>query len=453
MATPIIMPKFEMAQETGTIMRWVKQNGDEILRGEPIMEVETDKVVMDVEAPEDGILAGATAAEGDVIPVATVIAYVLQPGEELPADSAAPAADQPAAAEPASAQQAATASDLKATPVARRRAAAAGIDIAAVPAPGEGKVTREHVEAYLSGQNGRPATAAPRPYATPAARRVAAEAGLDLAAISGSGPDGRVQELDVIHAAETAQAPAQPVAPVPATAPQTGARVPLQGMRRTIATRLLDSYQSIPHVMFTVTADMSAMQAERVALNADAAAEGLPKVSMTALLVKVIAWALGRHPLVNASLFDDGIEYHDAINVGMAVALDDGLIVPVIHNADTLGIQDIAAQVGELTSKARAGTLGLADVQGGTFTISNLGMLGIDQFTAIINPPQSAILAVGRTVKEPVVIETGAGDEVVIRPQMKMTLSVDHRIIDGAVAAQFLQDVVRGLERPSRLLW
>lgn len=449
MPTPIIMPKFEMAQETGTVMRWVKQNGDEVMRGEPILEVETDKVVMDVEAPEDGVLAGATAAEGDVIPVATVIAYVLQPGEELPEDVAPPAADTSAAAEAAAPQHPTAPSDQRATPVARRRAAAAGIDIASVPAPGDGKVTRQDVEAFLRGQNGHPApaSAGPRPYATPAARRVAAEMGVALAVVAGSGPDGRVQEADVIRAAEQAQGQ-------PATTPASSAeRVPLQGMRRTIATRLLDSYQTIPHVMFTVTADMSAMQAERAALNKEAAAAGLPKVSMTALLVKVVAWALTRHPLVNASLVDESIEYHDDVNVGMAVALDDGLIVPVIHNADRLGIQAIAAQVGDLTQKARAGSLSLADVQGGTFTISNLGMLGIDQFTAIINPPQSAILAVGRTVKEPVVVETDVGDEVVVRPQMKMTLSVDHRIIDGAVAARFLQDVVRGLERPSRLLW
>ncbi len=453
MPTPIIMPKFEMAQETGTIMRWVKQNGDNILRGEPIMEVETDKVVMDVEAPEDGILAGATAAEGDVIPVATVIAYVLQPGESLPDDIAAPAAEKPGVPEAAIEAVASSATDPKATPVARRRAAAAGIDIASVPAPGDGKVTRQHVEAFLSGQNGHPAAlaAGPRPYATPAARRAATEAGLDLTTVTGSGPDGRIQEVDVSDAAQAT--PVQPLAPAATPVPASGERVPLQGMRRTIATRLLDSYQSIPHVMFTVTADMSAMQTERTALNTDAAAAGLPKVSMTALLVKVVAWALARHPLVNASLIDESIEYHDDVNVGMAVALDDGLIVPVIHNADTLGIQAIGAAVGDLTQRARAGSLSLADVQGGTFTISNLGMLGIDQFTAIINPPQSAILAVGRTVKEPVVVETETGDEVVVRPRMKMTLSVDHRIIDGAVAAQFLQDVVRGLERPSRLLW
>ncbi|MBK7916879.1 MAG: 2-oxo acid dehydrogenase subunit E2 [Chloroflexi bacterium] len=395
MPVPVIMPKFSMTQEEGRVMAWLVAEGDIVEKGDPLLEVETDKVTMEVEAPESGVLRGVAVKEGDVAPVTAVIAHIVLPGEVWRAEP------------------------VKATPVARRVAAAAGVNVGDVPAAG--KVRRQDVEAYLG-----------KVRATPAARRLARAQGVDLTAVNGSGPHGRVQAKDVVS----------PVV-------EEKAVQPVSAMRRTIAERLTRSYQTIPHITFTVAADMTAVTDLRRRLNerGDGAT-----VSVTAVLVKVCAWALGRQPLVNASWRVDGIQLHEQAHIGVAVALDDGLIVPVVQNAVHLGLAAIADQVQDLTARARNGRLQPADVQGGTFTISNLGMWGVEQFTAVINPPQSAILAVGRIVKQPVV-ETAMGDEIVIRPMMKMTLSVDHRIIDGAVAARFLQDVVAALEQPDRLLW
>jgi len=400
-----------MTQEEGRVMTWLAAEGDVVEKGEPLLEVETDKVTMEVEAPESGVLRGVLVKEGEVVPVTAVIAHILLPGEVW--------SEEP----------------VKATPVARRVAASAGINVSAVPAQA-GKVRRQDVEAYLGNVR---ATRTLR--ATPAARRLARAQGVELTAVNGSGPHGRVQAKDVVVKSSPVV-----VSPVVEESPVAA----VSAMRRTIAERLTRSYQTIPHITFTVAADMTAVADLRRRLNerGDGA-----KVSVTAVLVKVCAWALGRQPLVNGSWRDDGIQLHEQANIGVAVALDDGLIVPVVQNAAQLGLAAIAEQVQELTARARHGRLQPADVQGGTFTISNLGMLGVDQFTAIINPPQSAILAVGRTVKQPVVVETAVGDELVIRPLMQMTLSVDHRVIDGAVAARFLQDVVAGLEQPDRLLW
>ena len=395
MPVPVIMPKFSMTQEEGRVMAWLVAEGDIVEKGDPLLEVETDKVTMEVEAPESGVLRGVAVKEGDVAPVTAVIAHIVLPGEVWRAEP------------------------VKATPVAQRVAAAAGVNVGDVPAAG--KVRRQDVEAYLG-----------KVRATPVARRLALVQGVDLTAVNGSGPHGRVQAKDVVS----------PVV-------EEKAVQPVSAMRRTIAERLTRSYQTIPHITFTVAADMTAVTDLRRRLNERG--DGV-KVSVTAVLVKVCAWALGRQPLVNASWRVDGIQLHEQAHIGVAVALDDGLIVPVVQNAAHLGLAAIAEQVQDLTARARNGRLQPADVQGGTFTISNLGMWGVEQFTAVINPPQSAILAVGRIVKQPVV-ETAVGDELVIRPMMKMTLSVDHRIIDGAVAARFLQDVVAALEQPDRLLW
>ncbi len=400
MPVPVIMPKFSMTQEEGRVMAWLVAEGDIVEKGDPLLEVETDKVTMEVEAPESGVLRGVAVKEGDVAPVTAVIAHIVLPGEVWRAEP------------------------VKATPVAQRVAAAAGVNVGDVPAAG--KVRRQDVEAYLD-----------KVRATPAARRLARAQGVDLTAVNGSGPHGRVQAKDVIG----------PVVVGPVV--KEAVLKPVSAMRRTIAERLTRSYQTIPHITFTVAADMTAVTDLRRRLNERG--DGV-KVSVTAVLVKVCAWALGRQPLVNASWRVDGIQLHEQAHIGVAVALDDGLIVPVVQNAAHLGLAAIAEQVQDLTARARNGRLQPADVQGGTFTISNLGMWGVEQFTAVINPPQSAILAVGRIVKQPVV-ETAVGDEIVIRPMMKMTLSVDHRIIDGAVAARFLQDVVAALEQPDRLLW
>jgi pyruvate dehydrogenase E2 component (dihydrolipoamide acetyltransferase) len=326
-------------------------------------------------------------------------------------------------------------------------AAEHGLDLSAIAGTGTGgKITKADVEAALA-QPARPDVLTTKVRATPAARRIARERGVDLVDVTGSGPRGRVQSADVAGYTPTRTAAAAP----PPTAEVE--IVPLRGMRRRIAERMTASYQTAPHITLTVQVDMSAAQALRAELNARADSSGMPRISVTAILVRACAWALSRHRWVNASLHGEEIHLHHSVNLGIAIALDEGLIVPVIRQADTLGLAEIARQMQAYAERARAGTLTAQDVSGGTFTISNLGMYGIHHFTAIINPPESAILAVGRIAKQSVVIEQEGRDTAVIVPMMNMTLSADHRVLDGAVAAAFLADLVDALEHPNLLLW
>lgn len=431
MATPVVMPKLEMSQETATVIAWLKQDGQEVQKGEPLLTVETDKVTIDIECPASGVLAGVRVQADDVVPVTETIAYVLQPGEPLPAG---------ARREPARAM---------ATPVAQRMAADHGLDLGTLAGTGPGgKVTKADVEAAIgqASQQSTP-TAGVKARATPAARRIARGRGIDVAEIhGGSGPRGRIQAADVMAYTRVEAGPE----PGPAEAAQV---VPLRGMRRRIAERMTASYQTTPHITLTVEVDVSAVQALRAELNARAERLGAPRISVTAILVKVCAWALQRHSWVNASLHGEEIHLHPSVNIGVAIALDEGLIVPVIRQAEKLGLAEIAARMQDLAARAHQGTLTPQEVTGGTFTISNLGMYGINRFTAIINPPESAILAVGRIAKRSVVVEQDGQDVAVIRPVMDMTLSADHRVLDGAVAARFLRDLVDALEHPNLLLW
>jgi pyruvate dehydrogenase E2 component (dihydrolipoamide acetyltransferase) len=444
MATPVIMPKLEMTQETATVVAWIRQEGDRVKKGEPLLTIETDKVTIDVESPGSGILAGICAVPDQVVPVTEVIAYVLQPGEQLSENVPVSSLDSSLSPYHRERKQRGTRA-VAATPVAQRMAAEHGLDLSVLEGTGPGRrITKADVETALtsleSAEAGMPSS---RVRATPAARRIARQRGVDLATIDGSGPWGRVQAADV-----------QAYVPRPAVARRPEAEVvPLRGMRRTIAERMQQSYQTAPHITLTVEVDMSAAESLRRELNVRAEALGVPRISVTAILVKVCAWALQRHRWVNASLRGDEIHLHESANVGVAVALDEGLIVPVVRSAEQLGVAEIASRVGDLIARARQNSLTPADVTGGTFTITNLGMLRIDRFTAIINPPESAILAVGRIAKRTVVVEREAGDEVVVRPMMNMTLSADHRVLDGAVAARFLRDVVDALEHPNLLLW
>ena len=442
MPIAVIMPKLEMSQETGQILEWKKKEGDMIKEGDALFEVETDKVSVDVEAVASGVLAGVTAKVGETIPVTTVIAYLLQPGEtaaNIPATAKAASApvEAPAAAPAAAAPAAADKSDVRATPLAARMAAVEGVDLAGVTGSGpDGKITKADVAARLEDGKVR---------ATPAARRVAREKGVDLESIHGSGPLGRVQESDVSQYASASQVvTAQDKAPA-AAAEQV---IPLKGMRRTIAERLQASYQTAPHIQFTARVDLTRLNQSRKEMNERAKATGQPHVSMTALLVKAVAWTLMRHPWINSSLRGEEIYLHNEANIGVAVALPDGLIVPVVKQAQNKQVGQIATEVNDLSERARAGKLLPSDVTGGTFTISNLGPYGIEQFTAIINPGQTGILAVGASVQEAVVVD----GQLQVRPVMRMTLAVDHRVIDGAVAAQFMADLKAVLETPMLML-
>ena len=435
MTTPVIMPKFEMAQESGTIVRWLYQEGNPVKKGEPLLEVETDKVVMEVDAPASGILKGVCAREGDRVPVTEVIAFIAQSGEELLEIPRQGYAETPLSEKLPGRQ------NRRLTPLAQRIADERGIDINAIPISGTSPwIRRRDVERYKTfpaiGGGER------KKRATPAARRAARESGVDLRQVNGSGPRERVQEADVRAASES-----------PTTEPRVLEILPLKGIRRTIAERMQSSYQTAPHITLTVEVDMTEAESVRRSLNERADLLKVTSIPVTAFLVKVCAWALRRHPRINAALRDEEIYVYEPANIGVAVALEEGLIVPVIQRADKLGLAEIAARLEELQERAHQGRLGPQDVHGGTFTISNLGMFGIDQFTAILNPPESGILAIGRIVKRPIAVETRGHDEVVIRAMMRLTLSADHRVIDGAVAARFLQDVVAALENPNLLLW
>jgi len=447
MATKVILPKVDMDQETGTVVEWLKQDGDLVEKGDPILIIETDKVAVEVESPASGILQGIQAEADEIIPIGTIIAYILEPGEELPDEAKSkdvPAPSRSTAVAPAAAQ-----SDVTATPVARNIAATHDITLVKIAGTGSrGKVTRRDVQTAMTSI---PAdrTGDGKVYATPAARRTAREREVDLTIVTGSGPRGRIQAANVLAAA-TNQVEVAPV-PIPKAAPRPEVEViPLQGMRRTIAERMTVSYQTTPHITLTTRVDMSQFEETRAQLNVKAEATGESRVTVTALLVKAVASALRRHPYLNSLLKDDGIHLLPESNIGVAVALAEGLIVPVIHNVAQKGIGEIAGDVNDLATRARKGQLKPVDVAAGTFTISNLGPFGIEQFTAIINPPQAAILTVGTTRLEAV---HGEEDRVIWLPVMRMTLSADHRIVDGAMAARFLAELRDVLESPVMLLW
>lgn len=451
MAKQVIMPKFEMAQETGTVARWLKNEGDAVEKGEPLLEIETDKITMEVEAPAAGILAGIKAGPGDVVPIGQVIAYLLKPGETLPGEGPAQPTTE-SVAPPVTLL--AGDNQVKATPLAQRIAAAHHLNLQSVSRGASGERVRgADVTGYLGSQAVPPG----KIRAVPAARRLARELQLDLQAVNGSGPGGRIQSADVRQAATTVVQPSIPIpapveptpSPVVSSTGQPALRrtVPLSSMRRTIAERLTAATRDIPQ--FTVSLEVEMSRAQQMVDDTRAAGSEGPRVTLTALLVKACAWALARQPEVNASFNGDSILEWAEINIGVAVAVEAGLIVPVIFQADRLSLADIAAQLNDLGARAREGKLRPEELRGGTFTISNLGMFGVETFTAIINPPQAAILAVGRTVKRAIVTED---EQIVVKPMASFTLTADHRVIDGAIAGRFLAALKQALERPGLLL-
>jgi pyruvate dehydrogenase E2 component (dihydrolipoamide acetyltransferase) len=445
MATEVIMPKVDMDQETGTVGQWVKQEGEEVKQGETILEIETDKVAIEVESPASGILSGILIGEGETVPIATTIAYILEPGEALPeaAKRAEPAQDKPPVPE---VQQ--TDWEVPVTPVARKMAAAEGVDLSAVSGTGpQGRVTKKDVEGALAVPvpfgNGKG-----KVYATPAAKRIAQETGVNLQNLQGSGPDGRIQAADVVIAAERMAEVAVDTPAPAAPAPEVEV-VPLRGMRRSIAERMTSSYQQAPHIGFTWRNDMTKFNEARAQLNVHAEKAGSQRISATALIIKIVGSVLARHPWLNASFQGEEIHLYRDINIGMAVALETGLIVPVVRDVASKGVAEIATEVKDLSLRARDGQLLPAEVRGGTFTISNLGPFGVEQFNAIINPPEAAILAIGATQNE---VVAGADGQVEVRPMLNITLTADHRVVDGAVAAHFIADLKAAMESPVLLL-
>ena len=403
--------------EAGTIVRWLKSEGEQVQKGEPLYELDTDKVTQEVEADATGVLLRIAVAEGEV-PVGQTIAVIGEEGEQVSEPE-----PEPKAAEPAQeAQEEGSRAPARDEERERgRQASTNGADQSgAIEAP-------------------QPARADGRVKASPLARRIARERGIDLAALSGTGPEGRIVAEDVERAAT---APA-----VTAVADRTGdvERVPLTSLRKTIARRMTEAWQA-PAFQISMSADMTRAVELRQRL-IDRAKDGV-RPSYNDILIKVCAAALMRHRDVNARFADDAVELLPSADIGVAVAVPNGLIVPVVRAAEVKSIEQIAAESRELVTRTREGKLRQEDLEGGSFTISNLGMYGVEQFVAVLNPPQAAILAVG-AMEDKVVVRDG---ELEVRPLLNMTLTCDHRSLDGATASEFLRTVKDFLEEPGLAL-
>jgi len=430
MATSVIMPALEMAQESGVLVSWLKRAGEAVTRGEPLMEIETDKVTVEIEAPASGFLGGILAKEGDVVPVGQTIAWILNAGEQPPAS----VPDSPSGRVSTIAARKA-APDI--SPLARKIAEEHGVDLAQIKPNGK-RIEKSDVLAYVD------AVSAPKPAAGPAAsmrlvpaspkaRRLAAERGIDIQTLKGSGPDGAVLAADV---------------PLGAAAGITGDLETPGTAWRVMAERMSASWTTVPHFYLAREVDATSLIEWRARVSGTVEKRTAIKPTYTDLLVKLVGFTLRDHPRVNAAWTDGNIQVNREINVGIATAIEAGLVVPVIRKADAASISEIAAQRKDLVDRAQSRRLRPADIAGGTFTLSNLGMYGIDAFNAIVNTPQAAILAVGR-IAERVVPVNG---QPAIRPMMVMTLSCDHRVIDGVRAAQFLDDLANLVGDPWRLL-
>ena len=433
MATPVLMPLMGMTMEEGIVSKWLVEAGATVTKGQEILEFETDKINATVEAPEDGVLGGLTAQPGDAVPVQGVLAYILEPGEEPPAAEAPPAAaPEPAAAPAPAAPMPAPA----APPPAPAPAPAPVVAAAPVAAAADGRIK-----------------------SSPLARRIARELGVVIAGLAGSGPGGRIIERDVraaamapaVAAAPTvAVAPAIPTPAIPAAIgePAAGTTIPVAGVRKVIAERMLQSLQQSAQVTLVTEVDGRRFHELRTELAARHEPALGFKISYNDLLIRVCAHALREHPRANASLDGDVIRLHEAVNVGLAIEAGGDLVVANVKQADRKSLVEIASDLRGVVERARANQLALDDITGGTFTISNLGLYGIDAFTPVLNPPESAILGVG-ALREKAVARDG---EVVAQLSVTLSLTFDHRIIDGAPAARFLARIRELIEQPYLLL-
>jgi pyruvate dehydrogenase E2 component (dihydrolipoamide acetyltransferase) len=465
MAIPIEMPKLSDTMEEGVLSAWLIDEGEEVSAGDVLAQVETDKATMDLEAFDEGVLLKKVIDEGDAVPIGQLIAVIGEPGEDISdllddegggdgvaeapgdTDPEAPAApDEPVPEAPGSKEAAPEAPEPSPEPEPVEEPA------------GDGQLRDRTPEPVPAGTDaeGR------RIKASPLARRIAQEHGVELAGVEGSGPEGRIVRRDVEARIEEGERAPEP-APEPAPAPSAEApsyEMPedeapyetedISQMRKTIARRLAESKYSSPHFYLTVDIDVEKAVALRADLNELAEEQDRAKISFNDLITKACALSLREHPFVNASyLPDEGeIRKYNRIHIGIAVAIDEGLITPVVRDADQKGLAQIAKETRELAERARTRELEPEEFEGATFTTSNLGMFGVEEFTAIINPPNSAILAIGE-IRETPVVEDG---EVVPGTRMKVTLSCDHRVVDGAIGAQFLASVRSYLEEPMNLL-
>jgi len=397
MAISVVMPALEMAQETGKLISWLKKEGESVAKGEPLLEIETDKAVMEIESPGDGVLAGVKVQAGAEVPVGQTIAWIVPRGEVLPADEVA-------------------------TTSGRKTTAAAHSVASAMPAASPTQSSSQPVRI------------------SPKARRLASERGVNLANVRGSGPGGEILASDIPAAAESKASTSS--AKVDSGSP----------VSRLMAERTTQSWTTTPHFFVVREVDAGALNEARRNLGPEIERLRGVKLTHTDLLAALAARVLQKHPRMNSSWTDDGVRAHAEINIGLAIAVEAGVVAPVIHNANQIDLGEIAVQRRDLAERARGGKLNPADIAGGTFTISNLGMFGVDAFTAIIIPPQAAILAVGAIVDRAVPVGVGSDARVGVRPMMTLTLSSDHRVVDGARAAEFLRDLVEAIGSPQQWL-
>ena len=441
MATKVIMPKLSPTMEEGQISRWLKKEGDKVSMGEPLAEIDTDKATMEMQALGNGVLRKIIVNEGQSAPLGQLIAVIGEPDEDI-ASLLSEASAQPQQQEKKEAPAPPPAPEAQPQPQAKAAAAASS-----APAPAPRAV-----------DNGRQPQAAAsdsaRMIVSPLAARMAAEAGIDLRSLQGSGPGGRIIKRD-IEAAISKPEQAAPAAPSYPRAVETGRfqqagasayrDEPASQIRQTIAKRLVTSLGPVPHFFLTTDIEMDRAAEMRKGINA---LDPDLKISINDIIIKVTAAALMQHPEVNASYQEKIVRYYEHADIGVAVAIEDGLITPVVRAADQKSLSQIATEVRELAERARSKKLKPEEYTGATFSISNLGMFGIDEFTAVINPPEGAILAVGAMTGKPVVRE----NEIVIRQMMRVTMSCDHRVIDGATGARFLQTFKKILENPLYLV-
>lgn len=406
MVTYVTMPKLGLTMKEGIVVKWLKKEGEPVEKGEAILEIETEKIYTTVEAPASGMLYKRVAPEGAVVPVAGLVAVIAKPGEEVP-----PIEEVIAKAEiPPTVPVTEKAEEIEKPP--------------AVPVPKE------------------------RIKISPLAKKIAKEHKIDVTKIKGTGPGGRIVKKDVLEAIEKARATPAPVAPSAVEPVKVAEVIPMTGVRKTIAERLSQSYRSAVHATVMTEVDMTESVKLRQRLLPEIKKKTGASLTYTAMIVKAVAIALGDYPLLNSTLDGDQIQIIEDINVGVGVAIEGGLIVPVVRNADKKSLTEIAQCLEELIEKARKRLLSLEEVTGGTFTITNLGMFGVHTFVPIINPPETAILGVGTIDEKPIVIN----EKIEIRSRMNLSLVFDHRVLDGAEAARFLQTLEKNLENPSTLL-
>ena len=401
MAISVVMPALELAQETGKVVAWRKKEGESVAKGEPLLEIETDKAVVEIESPGDGILSGVSARVGDVVPVGTTIGWLLRAGESIPAAGAA--------------------------------------------SPSSGRTKTESAQPKPQAKSGETKPAAAALKISPKARRLAQERGVDIQQLRGSGPGGEILASDILAGAEPARASAATTADRNSAVPGVEA---LSSVGRLMAERTTQSWTNVPHFFVVREIEAGALNEfrERTAA-ATEKAQGV-RPTHTDLLVALVARVLAKHTRLNASWAVDGVRVFPDVNIGVAMAVRDGVVAAVIRNADRASIAEIAVQRRDLSERARAGRSRPADISGATFTISNLGMYNVDAFTAIISPGQAAILAVGRIADRVVPVE----GKPAIRPMMNLTLSCDHRVVDGARAAMFLDDIAAAIRDPGKFL-